>query len=60
MSLFSGMRDGWSIHLVYSPTNLYNPCPAGAYIMSAVLPGGVDALKWSTCSKEKLQEFLRY
>ena len=48
----------WSFGLAHDGDN--NPCPGGAYIMSAVLPGGVDAFKWSTCSKEKLQEFLRY
>ena len=37
-----------------------NPCLKGRYVMAAVLPSGVDALKWSSCSQEKLQEFLRW
>ena len=36
-----------------------NPCPGG-HVMADVLPSGVNAMRWTTCSQEKLQAFLRY
>lgn len=37
-----------------------NGCSNGANIMSTALPGGAGALKWSSCSRDVLQEFLRF
>ncbi|XP_020601543.1 neurogenic locus notch homolog protein 1-like isoform X6 [Orbicella faveolata] len=35
-----------------------NQCQGGRYIMSSYLPSGMDAMRWSTCSQEKIQTFL--
>lgn len=37
-----------------------NSCVDGRYIMSSTLTSGTDAMRWSTCSQESLQTFLRY
>ena len=37
-----------------------NSCPNGVNIMSTALPGGAGALKWSSCSRDVLQGFLRF
>ena len=36
-----------------------NQCEGGTYIMAAVLPNGVNAMRWSTCSADEMQTFLR-
>lgn len=37
-----------------------NSCLDGKYIMSTILTSGTNAMRWSTCSQEKIQAFLRY
>ncbi|XP_022792564.1 A disintegrin and metalloproteinase with thrombospondin motifs 6-like [Stylophora pistillata] len=36
-----------------------NQCQGSTYLMAAVLPNGVNAMRWSTCSAEEMQAFLR-
>ena len=37
-----------------------NNCSNGVNIMSTAVPGGAGALKWSSCSRDVLQGFLRF
>lgn len=37
-----------------------NGCRSGINIMASVLIGGEGALKWSSCSRDALQKFLRF
>ena len=37
-----------------------NSCEGGKYVMSSVLPSGMDAMRLSKCSKEEFQGLLRY
>lgn len=36
-----------------------NGCRDGINIMASVLIGGEEALKWSSCSRDAIQKFLR-
>ena len=37
-----------------------NNCSNGVNIMATAVPGGPGALKWSSCSRDVLQAFLRF